>query len=257
MELCFQLHTFFIQESHKRKLKSDLTRLPTMYWKSFLTDKTHTFELKVPLTPNWKSFYFQLKYRQLPPLSALSTLISTYLPSATPLSALSCFYSLTQFIAQNDLLSAKQQSHVLCRIFAWSSTNPSARNSLWSFSGTNGHPNLSLAHGGSDAKGFQRTSYDASSHHREPTWNNANSRFVAQPVDDFLFPWEEAGSAENPITIDEDESFSETMTPPILQVIRCLLKLFDLLKKQSQLGHRKHLTKESISFVWVEGTPNS
>ena len=25
--------------------------------------------------------------------------------------------------------------------------------------------------------------------------------------------WEEAGSAENPITIDEDELFSETMTP--------------------------------------------
>ena len=30
------------------------------------------------------------------------------------------------------------------------------------------------------------------------------STFVAQPVDDFLFPWEEAGSAENPITKDED-----------------------------------------------------
>ena len=40
-----------------------------------------------------------------------------------------------------------------------------------------------------------------------------DSRFVAQPVDDFLFPWEEAGSAENPITIDEDEGFSEAMTP--------------------------------------------
>ena len=40
-----------------------------------------------------------------------------------------------------------------------------------------------------------------------------DSRFVAQPVEDFLFPWEEAGSAENPITIDEDEGFSETMTP--------------------------------------------
>ena len=37
--------------------------------------------------------------------------------------------------------------------------------------------------------------------------------FVAQPVDEFLFPWEEAGSAENPITVDEDEVFSETMTP--------------------------------------------
>ena len=40
-----------------------------------------------------------------------------------------------------------------------------------------------------------------------------DSRFVAQPVDDCLFPWEEAGSAENPITIHEDEGFLETMTP--------------------------------------------
>ena len=40
-----------------------------------------------------------------------------------------------------------------------------------------------------------------------------DSRFVAQPVDDFLFPWEEEGSVENPITIDEDEGFSESMTP--------------------------------------------
>ena len=40
-----------------------------------------------------------------------------------------------------------------------------------------------------------------------------DSRYVAQPADDFLFPWEEEGSVENPITIDEDEGFSETMTP--------------------------------------------
>ena len=39
-----------------------------------------------------------------------------------------------------------------------------------------------------------------------------DSRFVAQPIDDFLFSWEEEGSVENPITIDEDEGFSETMT---------------------------------------------
>ena len=39
------------------------------------------------------------------------------------------------------------------------------------------------------------------------------SRYVAQPVDNFLFPCEEAGSAENPISIDENEGFSETMTP--------------------------------------------
>ena len=40
-----------------------------------------------------------------------------------------------------------------------------------------------------------------------------DSQFLDQPVDDFLFPWEEAGSAKNPITIDEDEGFSEAMTP--------------------------------------------
>ena len=41
-----------------------------------------------------------------------------------------------------------------------------------------------------------------------------DSRFVAESVDDFLFPWEEEmGSAEKSITIDEDEGFSETMTP--------------------------------------------
>ena len=44
-----------------------------------------------------------------------------------------------------------------------------------------------------------------------------DSRFVAQPVEDFLFPWEEAGSPENSITVDEDEGFSETMTPPTPQ----------------------------------------
>ena len=44
-----------------------------------------------------------------------------------------------------------------------------------------------------------------------------DSRYMAQPVDVFLFPWEEAGSAENPITINEDEGFSETMTPPAPQ----------------------------------------
>ena len=44
-----------------------------------------------------------------------------------------------------------------------------------------------------------------------------NYPVVAQPVDDFLFPWEEEGSVENPITIDEDEGFSETMTPPVPQ----------------------------------------
>ena len=42
--------------------------------------------------------------------------------------------------------------------------------------------------------------------------NTLDYRYVAQPVDFFLFPWEEEGSAENPITKDEDEGFSETTT---------------------------------------------
>ena len=44
-----------------------------------------------------------------------------------------------------------------------------------------------------------------------------DSRYVAQPFDDFLFSWEEEGSVDNPITMDEDEGFSETMTPPAHQ----------------------------------------
>ena len=100
---------------------------------------------------------------------------------------------------------------------------------MWSFSGTNGHPNPSLAHVGGDAQGFQRTSCNASTPYREPTWRNANvkevaehvgmnypgtpdSRYVAQPFDDFLFPKEE-GSVDNPNTIEEDEGFSEPRTP--------------------------------------------
>ena len=44
--------------------------------------------------------------------------------------------------------------------------------------------------------------------------NVPGSRYVAQTVDGFLFPWEEMGLAENSIIIDKDEGFSETMTPP-------------------------------------------
>ena len=81
--------------------------------------------------------------------------------------------------------------------------------------------------GGSDAGGLQRTSYDARTHNREPTSNHAkdgkkseqvgmkypeipDSRFVVQPVKDFLIPWWESGWAENGIAKDEDEMLSET-----------------------------------------------
>ena len=39
-----------------------------------------------------------------------------------------------------------------------------------------------------------------------------DSRYVTQSFDEFLFPWEE-GSVDNPITIGEDEGFSEPRTP--------------------------------------------
>ena len=72
------------------------------------------------------------------------------------------------------MIFSVQNSNLMYRIFTWSSTNSSATNLVWSIFGTNGHLNSSLTHGGNDAKGFQRASYDASTHLREPTWNNAN-----------------------------------------------------------------------------------
>ena len=36
-------------------------------------------------------------------------------------------------------------------------------------------------------------------------YDTPDSRYEAQPFDDFLFPWEKAGSAKNHITVDEDE----------------------------------------------------
>ena len=45
--------------------------------------------------------------------------------------------------------------------------------------------------------------------------DTSDFRYVAQPVDNFIFPWEdEMGSAGKSITKDEDEGFSETMMPP-------------------------------------------
>ena len=38
-------------------------------------------------------------------------------------------------------------------------------------------------------------------------------RYKSQSVDNFLFPWEEEGSVENQITIEEDEGFYEPRTP--------------------------------------------
>ena len=41
---------------------------------------------------------------------------------------------------------------------------------------------------------------------------NPDSRYVAQPFDDFLFPWVE-GFVDNPITNEEDEGFNEPRNP--------------------------------------------
>ena len=133
------------------------------------------------------------------------------------------------------IFSVQNSNLMYSWIFTWSSTNSSARNSLWNFSDTNGHPNRSLAYGGNDAKGLQRASYDTSTHDREPTWRNANdggsfwSCGNELPRDSWLkiinstsrrLPLSLRGGriSRNPITIDEDEGFSETMksqnTPP-------------------------------------------
>ena len=44
------------------------------------------------------------------------------------------------------------------------------------------------------------------------SYYNPDFRYVAQQVDNFLFPWEE-WFVENPITIEEKEGFSEARTP--------------------------------------------
>ena len=63
--------------------------------------------------------------------------------------------------------------------------------------------------------GEKQTMEQVAEHVRMDYSDTFDSRYVAQSVDNFLFSWEdEMGSAENPITLDEDEGFTETMTPP-------------------------------------------
>ena len=58
-----------------------------------------------------------------------------------------------------------------------------------------------------------------------------DSRCVAQPFDNFLFPWEE-GFVDNPNTIEEDEGFSEPRTlvsePPVMEARPALRSLENL-----------------------------
>ena len=66
-----------------------------------------------------------------------------------------------------------------------------------------------------------------------------DSRFVAQPFDDFLFRWEE-GSVDNPITIEEDEGFSEPRTPvsePPVMEARPALRSIENLQNSSAARH--------------------
>ena len=58
---------------------------------------------------------------------------------------------------------------------------------------------------------------EVSEHVRMIYTDTPDSRYVAQPVNDFLIPRKEMGSAKNPIAIDEDEGFSKIMprnSPP-------------------------------------------
>ena len=178
MELCCRLDTTFYKNSIIGNWKSNGHDYnPNKINPFWLVEPTHS-KRRHPSLLTKNHFIFNLTTISYL-ISALNVLIKTLLPSTTSLLTLNFVFSLnllliqlpSHFIAQNYLFSTKQQPYVLGRIFAWISTNPSARNSVWSFSSTNGHPSLSLADGGGDAKRFQRTSYDASSHHREPTWN--------------------------------------------------------------------------------------
>ena len=58
-----------------------------------------------------------------------------------------------------------------------------------------------------------------------------DSRYVAQPFDDFIFSWEE-GTVDNPITIEEDEGFSEPRTtvsePPVMEARPALRSIENL-----------------------------
>ena len=62
-----------------------------------------------------------------------------------------------------------------------------------------------------------------------------DSRYVAQPFDVFLFPWEE-GFVDNPITIEEEKGFSEPRTPasePPVMEARSTLRSIENLQSSS------------------------
>ena len=54
-----------------------------------------------------------------------------------------------------------------------------------------------------------------------------DSRYVAQPFDDFLFPWED-GSVDNPITIEEDEPRTPASEPPVMEARPALRSIENL-----------------------------
>ena len=60
--------------------------------------------------------------------------------------------------------------------------------------------------------GTMRMMEEVSDHVGMSYLETPDSRYVAQPLEEFLFPWKE-GSVDNPITIEEDEGFSESITP--------------------------------------------
>ena len=71
------------------------------------------------------------------------------------------------------------------------------------------------------------------------------SRCVAQPFDDFVFPWEE-GSMDNPITIEEDEGFSEPRTsvrepprqPTVMEARTALRSIENMLNFQNSAARQ-------------------
>ena len=77
-----------------------------------------------------------------------------------------------------------------------------------------------------------------------------DSRFVAQPVDHFLVPWEE-GSVDNPITIDGDEGFSEPRTPvseqPVMEARPPLRSIENLQKFENSAARQLF----DLLIIWL------
>ena len=190
--------------------------------------------MQVPLPPNLQLFCFKLIYRQLHPVSAIDTLFSKKLPSNTFLSTVNQPFSLTLYLLTSLLLKvifSVQNSNLMYFLeFSPDFVQTQVRDTVlevflaqmdipiqvWRLvklmRNVFNDRSLMQVPITENQLGTMRMVEEVSEHVEMNYPENLDFRYVAQPVKEFLFPWEESGSAENPIEIDEDEGFSETMT---------------------------------------------